>query len=60
MRRAELSLWARVLGVVLRRQRRSDVTEQLDAVYSKAPGDAFDRAWLDAGLDGLRRVEWED
>jgi hypothetical protein len=49
-----------VLGVVLRRQRRSDVTERLDAVHSRAPGDAFDRAWLDAGLDVLRRVEWED
>jgi hypothetical protein len=60
VRRAELSLWARVLGVVLRRQGRSDVAERLDAVYSRAPGDAFDRAWLDAGLDVLRRVEWED
>jgi hypothetical protein len=43
VRRAELSLWARVLGAILRRQRRSDVTKRLDA-----------------GLDVLRRVEWED
>jgi hypothetical protein len=32
----------------------------LDAVYGAAKGDAIDQTWLDAGLDVLRRVEWED
>jgi hypothetical protein len=52
-------LYTRALEVFLRSQRRPDVTERLDAVYGAAKGDAVDRAWIDAGLDVLRRVEWE-
>jgi hypothetical protein len=53
-------LYSRALEVYLRQQRRPDVTERLDAVYGVREGDAADQTWLDAGLDVLRRVEWED
>jgi hypothetical protein len=36
------------------------VTERLDAVYGSAGGEALDEAWLDAGLEVLRRTEWEE
>ncbi len=53
-------LYARALEVFLRQQQRPDVTERLDAVYGAAKGDAGDQTWLEAGLDVLRRVEWEE
>lgn len=36
------------------------MTERLDAVYGSAGGEALDEAWLDAGLEVLRRTEWEE
>jgi hypothetical protein len=42
------------------RVRRPDVTERLDVVYGTATGTPLDRVWLDAGLNVLRRVEWEE
>jgi hypothetical protein len=36
------------------------VTKRLDAVYGAAGRDALDQAWLDAGLEVLRRVGWTD
>jgi hypothetical protein len=53
-------LYARALELFLRQQRRPDVTERLDAVYRGTGGDADDREWLEAGLEALRRVEWEE
>jgi antitoxin MazE6 len=53
-------LYARALEVFLRQQQRPDVTDRLDAVYGAIEEDAADRTWLDAGLDVLRRVEWEE
>jgi predicted transcriptional regulator len=53
-------LYARALEAFLRQQQRPDVTDRLDAVYGAIEGDAADRTWLDAGLDVLRRVEWEE
>jgi hypothetical protein len=53
-------LYARALEAFLRAQRRPDVTERLDAVYGAVKGEALDQAWLDAGLEVLRRVEWEE
>jgi antitoxin MazE6 len=53
-------LYARALEAFLRQQQRPDVTDRLDAVYGAIEGDEADRTWLDAGLDVLRRVEWEE
>ncbi len=53
-------LYARALELFLRQQRRPDVTQRLDAVYGAAEPDAEDREWLEAGLEVLRRVEWEE
>lgn len=53
-------LYARALELFLRQQRRPDVTERLDAVYGAPGGDTDDREWLEAGLEALRRVEWEE
>jgi len=53
-------LYARALEIFLHQQRRPDVTERLNAVYGSAGADAVDQAWLDAGLDMLRQVEWEE
>jgi hypothetical protein len=53
-------LYARALEAFLRQQRRPDVTERLDVVYGSAGGEALDQAWLDAGLELLRRTEWEE
>ncbi len=53
-------LYARALELFLRQQRRPDVTERLDAVYGATRGDSDDREWLEAGLEALRRVEWEE
>jgi hypothetical protein len=53
-------LYARALEVFLSQQPRPDVTERLNAVYGAAKGEPSDPEWLAAGLDVLRRVEWED
>ena len=53
-------LYARALERFLRQQRRPEVTERLDAVYGLTKDDTGDREWLEAGLEGLRRVEWEE
>ena len=53
-------LYARALEAFLDQQARPDVTERLNAVYGTAQGEVSDPAWLGAGLDVLRRVEWED
>lgn len=52
-------LYARALEDFLSRQGRPDVTERLDAVYGSGQSEP-DAAWLAAGLETLRRVEWED
>jgi hypothetical protein len=51
---------ARALQLFLREERRHDVTRRLDAVYGGPGRGALDRAWLAAGLEALRRVEWTD
>jgi metal-responsive CopG/Arc/MetJ family transcriptional regulator len=53
-------LYAHALELFLRQQRRPDVTERLDAVYGTAGADSLDEAWLEAGLEVLRRAEWEE
>ncbi len=53
-------LYARALELFLRQQRRPDVTQRLDAVYGATEPDAEDREWLEAGLEVLRRAEWEE
>jgi hypothetical protein len=53
-------LYARALEVYLSQQARPDVTDRLNAVYGAGKGEPPDPAWLEAGLDVLRRAEWED
>jgi hypothetical protein len=53
-------LYARALEAFLSQQARPDVTERLNAVYGGAQADLPDPAWLGAGVDVLRRGEWED
>jgi hypothetical protein len=52
-------LYARALEAFLSQQVRHDVTERLDAVYGGGQVES-DAGWLAAGLEALRRVEWED
>lgn len=53
-------LYARALEVYLSQKSRPDVTDRLNAVYGAGKGDSPDPKWLEAGLDVLRRAEWED
>ncbi len=53
-------LYARALEVFLRQQQRPDVTDRLDAVYGAMKSEGDERAWLDAGIEVLRRAEWEE
>ncbi len=53
-------LYARALEAFLVQQARPDITERLNMVYGKARGEVSDAAFLGAGLDLLRAVEWED
>ena len=54
-------LYARALEAYLKRAERPDVTERLDAVYSKKKKRTEpDEAWLAHGLEVLRRARWED
>jgi hypothetical protein len=53
-------LYARALEAFLSQQSRPDVTERLNAVYGAGKGESPDPAWHEAGLEVLRRVEWED
>jgi metal-responsive CopG/Arc/MetJ family transcriptional regulator len=52
-------LYTRALEAYLKRAERPDVTERLDAVYSKKRTKP-DEAWLAHGLEVLRRARWED
>ncbi len=53
-------LYARALEVYLSQQSRPDVTDRLNAVHGAGKGESPDPGWLEAGLDVLRRAEWED
>jgi hypothetical protein len=53
-------LYARALEVYLSQQSRPDVTDRLNAVYGAGKGESPDPAWVETGLDVLRRSEWED
>ena len=52
-------LYARALEAYLKRAERPDITERLDAVYSRKRTGP-DEVWLAHGLEVLRRARWED
>ena len=51
--------YARAVTAYLKQQGDADITERLNAVYGKK-ANAPDPAFLEQGLETLRRVEWEE
>jgi hypothetical protein len=59
MRVPRSQLYARALEAFLKQQQRLDVTERLNAVYSRR-GNEPDSAFLEYGRRMMADVEWEE